>query len=274
MGFLTDLFGSKPNVPTLTPIDMGQVQQKTIAQNQAALPGAEALGGQVNQFNQDQLLKMLRTAIPGFDQQRADVSSNIEQYLQGQIPEDVQSAISRADTARGLSLGVGGSGLGRDLVARDLGLTSLKLTEQGISSAENWMRLGATAFTPAQFNVSSMFYTPQQGLAFATEERSAQFQRQWMQNQIDAMPDPVTVGLWNTSWSIVDSVLSAYTGGNFSGMGKTSATGADYSRTGNVGGGPFGNGTYTSNESFGNESQMASENYGAGNYGQDMTWGQ
>lgn len=57
--------------------------------------------------------------------------------LGGQLPQDVQNAVTRHALAQGGSVaGAGGGlGLGRDLVARDLGLTSLDLSNQRLNSA-------------------------------------------------------------------------------------------------------------------------------------------
>lgn len=255
MSFLTDLFGSRPTVPTLPRTNLSDQQQAAITANQAALPGAESLVGQSNLFTRDQLNQM----IPGLAELSGGAAiSDIESLLKGEIPTDVSQAVESATAARSIGGGYGGSGMGRNLTARDLGLTSLDLTQRGLSSAENWMRTMTSIYAPSMLNVSSMFVTPQQMYQTTNEQNVQQFQRNWLSNQIQAMPDPVTVGLWNTGWSVVDAVLSAYTGSNvdlgrvnpqgsyssFAGTGVSDAgggmIGSPSGPEGGMGGGGFG----------------------------------
>jgi len=202
-GFLSSIFGSKPTVPNLPVLDLGTEQQKAIGANKAALPGAEALVGQANLFSQDQITQMLKSVIPGFSGMTATATSNIASMLKGEIPEDVSQAAMRADAAKSLGGGYAGSGMHGDLVARDLGLTSLQLTQQGLTSAESWMSGMAKLYEPGMMNVSSMFITPQQQAAFDTEQTQAQFQRSWMQSQISALPDPVMRGMFDSINNLV-----------------------------------------------------------------------
>lgn len=233
--FLSSLFGSKPQVPTLPSLDLGAEQQKSIAANQAALPGAEKLVGAANQFSIGQINQMLEQAIPGYSSIAKTISGNIASEAQGQIPSDVVAQEQNLTAAQALQGGYGGSGAHGNLTARDLGLTSLDLTQQALTSAESWTKTAASLYEPSMVNVSSMFVSPEQQYQADNQQNLQQFQRQWMANQISAMPDPTTVGLWNTTWSIIDSVLSAYTGGDMSGMGTVPAGG--YGGAGNAGGG-------------------------------------
>lgn len=67
-------------------------------------------------------------------QQAQDVTS---QMLQGEIPEDVQAQVEQISAERAIQggFGFGDSQAARNLVARDLGLTSLDITNQGIQHA-------------------------------------------------------------------------------------------------------------------------------------------
>lgn len=190
MSFFTDLVGKKPTVPTLPTLDLGTEAGKAIAANQKNLPAAEQLTSEANQFSRDEITKMLNQIVPGFSGIQGDISKNIEAELTGQIPDDVRDAIARSDAATSLTGGTGGTEFSRNLVARDLGLTSLQLTRSGLSSAESWTRTMASLYEPSQLNLSSMFISPMQEYQTDNEQNLQQFQRQWMQNQIDAMPAP------------------------------------------------------------------------------------
>lgn len=240
--FFDQFFGSKPKVPTLPTLNLGTEQQKSIAANQAALPGAEALVGKSNQFSIDQINKMLEQAIPGYSNIAKTISSNIASEVSGQIPSDVQQQLQDSTAAQALAGGYGGSGAHGNLVARDLGLTSLNLTQQGLSSMESWTKTAASIYEPSMISVGSMFITPQQQASFDVSQNEAQFQRQWMQNQISAMPAPWSADLHQT----VAEVLSAYGGGGTQGNPYMSAGGA--------GGGGFGGIDFSGSGGWGGQS--------------------
>ena len=206
--FLDQLSGRKPRVPTLPTLDLGTEAGKAITANKANLPAAEGLVSQANKFSMDEITKMLESVIPGYSNMVADATGNIQSELKGQIPKDVSGAIQDSAAAKALGGGYAGSGAHGDLVARDLGLTSLALTERGLSSMEGWLKTSASLYEPSMINVSSMFISPLQEAGFDVEERNAQFQRDWMKEQIDAMPAMWSQDLKNA----FEDVLSIYSG--------------------------------------------------------------
>jgi hypothetical protein len=112
---LTPFFGTKPQIPTLPTVSLSDMQGKSIAANQAALPGAEALATSTNAFNQQQIQQMLNTMIPGYSGMASTMSKNTAAMLNGEIPADVQDAISRSGSAQALGGGFAGSGMSHDL---------------------------------------------------------------------------------------------------------------------------------------------------------------
>jgi hypothetical protein len=178
------LFGEKPKVPTFTPIDPTAEQANAVAGNQQNLPGAENLASGVNQFNIDQLAKALQFSLPGGLQQS---QANILSQLKGEIGPEASAAISSSSVAKGFGMGVGGkSGLGRNLVARDLGIASRGIQQQGF---QNFLSL-AGATRPAMMDPTSMFLTPQQRVSTAIQQNEQLFNRNWLASQIDAAPSP------------------------------------------------------------------------------------
>lgn len=81
-------------------------------------------------------------------------------------------------------------GLGRNMVLRDLGLSVQGQKQKGLQNL-----LGVYGAGPQPFNVTSMFYTPQQRLSFALEDRAQRFQRDLLYEQVAAAPDPGTAAL-------------------------------------------------------------------------------
>lgn len=217
MGLLQGVFGSKPTVPSLPPLTLEQEQQKAIAGNLAATPQAEQLVGAANQFSREQVNQMLRAVIPNYDQITQNISGNIASETAGQLPKDVQDAIQNSAAARSLGTGTGGGGMGRNLVARDLGLTSLQLTQQGLSSAESWLRTANAMYAPSMLNLTSMFVSPEQQAAFDVQERNYQFQREWMKSQVAAMPDPVLAGINQEIYGLMLAYVGGGGGGGYSG---------------------------------------------------------
>ena len=204
--FLSSLFGSKPSLPPLPELNLGTEQSKAAANNLAVAPAA----GKIASFTSDQILNMMRSVVPNFDQITGSVSKNIASELKGELPQDVQDKIQSSVAASNLASGTAGTGLGRNLTAKDLGLVSLDLTEKGLSSAESWMASTERLLAPATAELTSMFVTPAQQAAFDVEERNAQYNRQYLQNQINAMPDPITSGLFNLGMKGAGAVVSAF----------------------------------------------------------------
>lgn len=182
---IAGLLRGKPDLPGFNPINVQEEQQKAIAGNAAALPGLENQASGINLFNQQQLQTMLERSIPGYNATKQKISGVIDSELSGEIPKDVQGRIQDSAAARALGGGYGGSGAHGSLVARDLGLTSLQLTQQGITSAETWMQNVNNLENPKLFDFSNMFVTPGMQIQTDTNERNAQFQHDWTKNQID-----------------------------------------------------------------------------------------
>jgi len=189
--FLSSVFGSRPTLPAWHGLDLANEQRVATQNNISNAPEASKLAN----LTEDQILSMLRTAVPGFDKMRATASGNIESMLEGKIPQDVQDAITNSAAGRNLGLGTAGSGFGRDLVARDLGITSLNLTEKGLSSAESWLASTERMLSPAMATYTNMFVTPGEQASFDVNERNMQFEHDWLGSQISAMPDPGTAGI-------------------------------------------------------------------------------
>jgi hypothetical protein len=95
------------------------------------LSGASTVAGGVNASNSAQMKALLEAGIPGYEGLSAQNLANIGSELRGELPPDVQAAIERATAGRALAGGYGGSEAARNLTSRDLGLTSLGLTQRG-----------------------------------------------------------------------------------------------------------------------------------------------
>lgn len=215
IGWGLGAYGEKPTVPQLAKIDPNQVQQQTVAGNLASFKDIAGLAAGVNTFNQDQLEALIDRALPGARQQ---IQSNIGSQLRGEIPADVAANVRNLTAARAQAGGYSGSGMSGNLTARELGLTSLNLINQGLSSAESWLK---TATAP-QMDASSMFFTPQQRLAFSQQQQSMQFQRDLMAAGVAAAPDPSMAALasgFDNDLAAIRTAALSYAGMMAGGMG-------------------------------------------------------
>jgi hypothetical protein len=166
----------RKSTPQWKDMDMGVEADKAIATNIGNTPQLMNQAKQINAFNQAQIEKMLRDSVPQYDEMRNKTSANINSMLSGEIPKDVQDQIQRNGAAKALGGGYAGSGMNRNLVARDLGLTSLDLTQRGLNSAQSWISTMAKINQPAMWDFTSMFVTPGQQAEFDFQNQSMKMQ--------------------------------------------------------------------------------------------------
>ena len=184
--------GSKPKIPELKPIDFAAEQKQAIQQNLAALEPATELAKKTTAAEQSQLEAQLRRAIPGYDQLVSQAGANIGAALRGEISPEVSAQVQRSTAGRALSGGFGaGSGFGRALTARDLGLTSMQIQNQGLAQAQNFIQQQRAFGMVQPFSVSSMFITPAQRIGAIQQQQSAMYGRDLTAAQVAAAPSPM-----------------------------------------------------------------------------------
>jgi len=88
---------------------------------------AEAIASGLNKKYQDEF----ESAMPGYKANMQAANNLTSTYLAGKIPQDVVDQIFRNSAAKGFTTGLLGGGIGRNIVARDLGQTSLQLQTAG-----------------------------------------------------------------------------------------------------------------------------------------------
>ena len=184
--------GKKPKVPELKPIDFAKEQQQAIQQNIASLEPATELARKTTAAEQSQLETQLRRAIPGYDQLVSQAGQNIAASLRGEISPEVSAQVQRSTAGRALSGGFGaGSGFGRALTARDLGLTGMQIQNQGLAQAQNFIQQQRAFGMVQPFSVSSMFITPAQRIGAIQEQQSRMYGRDLTAAQVAAAPSPM-----------------------------------------------------------------------------------
>lgn len=235
------LLGKKPTVPPAPNVDIGTSQGKAIRSDLASMPDLATLTSKVNELSIDELMKNMEKFMPGYGKLLSQGTSDIASQLRGELPADVISQIKRSSAEKATSGGYEGSSVQSNLSARDLGLTSLNLIQRGLSSAESWMAMANKA--APQFDFTRMFISPAQQIAGDQWNEVMRFNRDWMGNQIAAMPSPMEqaeAGALQSFGAMVDTYGSMALGGMGGGVGAAFGGGAMASRS--SGGGGYGGG--------------------------------
>lgn len=248
MGIFGDLimqamggFPTKPSVPAAPNVNPQAAQSQSITGNQAALPGLEDLASATNQFNMNQRQQLLGQAIPNYRGLTGGASNTLSDWLSGNLSPDVASAVRRNANARSFAGGYGGSGMADALQARDLGLTSLDLQKMGVSALPGYLGTTAQIGMPRQFDPAAGFISPMEQIAASQWNETNRYGRDWLQNQLDSLPDPGQAAIAKDVGGIGDVVgtaLLSYLGGGLGGVGGA-AMGAQMGGAGGGGAGGF-----------------------------------
>lgn len=172
----------------LPKLDPSTIQLDTVAGNMAALPQLQELGAALNRFNSQQTRAALEMQLPGMTQQAIDLTGS---QLRGELTGGQLNFLSNRAAARAQTLGVGGGGFQLNLERMGMVEASMNRQQQGLS---NYGAL-AQRLVPPQFDVTSMFFSPQQRLDFAFQDRAAHAQWNLLDAQVRAAPDPADVAL-------------------------------------------------------------------------------
>lgn len=215
---LSDLTGTKPEVPKLTLPDISKTQIDTAEGNLAVLPLAQKLGSGVNAFNLAELAKALEFWSPGSLQK---VQGTLAAQLSGELEVGDTQSIIRSATAAGYGKGFnfGAGGIGRNLVMRDLGIGVQQQKQRGFQNL-----LAFNQASPQPFNVTSMFFTPQQRLAASTYQAEQMFNRDWLEAQVNAAPSPLGQFIQNVVYAVAGTAGSYFGVANGGGAKSNAAS--------------------------------------------------
>ena len=182
-----------------------------------------------------QNINLQNLVTPGSSDQREHALQLINQYMSGQVPLDVQQ-----NTQRAIAQSLGGGynpfthgGLAPNAFARNIGQTSLGLSQYGLSAAPTWQQLANQMVTkPSELFSSSMGVAQDQYQAQANQYAAQQAQNQYEQNM--AMQGFKTgVGLYsagnqaNYLGNLSGGSSSPYSGGLLSSLFASGGANAD-----------------------------------------------
>lgn len=223
------IHGRKPEVAPFIPTDPLEELQKL-------LRGEITSWDEITQLSdlfQTYMLGAYEKAIPGFQdilkQGGADTASLLqtaEPLTRGEVPEDVAKEVFRRSAFLALGAGTLGGPMGTALAARNLGLTSLDLINQGANllnaggnAAQRWQQIASGTILPP----SSQLYSPEWFSNFRAQQRAAKQATKQLKYNVEAAPDPA----WAERAQLLASYGGMALGGAMGGMGgPTGATGA------------------------------------------------
>lgn len=203
---LSALWENKPEVPDFHWTDLVQQQLQTAEGNLQSLELGEQIGSDVNDFMRGERAKTL-AGVPGLDDLETQTVDNLKRWLSGELGDDLTSTVQRGANARAFSGGYQGSGMGRNLEARDLGLTGLQLQQSAVPLAGQYMSGATGRRAIPEWNPASMFINPMAAAEFNARQSNQMFNRDWLAERIKNQPEP-----WQQS--IMDSTAAASAAGD------------------------------------------------------------
>jgi hypothetical protein len=187
------------------------------------MPEAAQFAAGANAITSTETLKALEKLYPGYTGTRDQYTKLMKQFMAGELPPDVASYIARKGAERAVSSGTTGSEFSGNRTLRDLGLASLGLMEKGMAAFERWNAQANSFAASRMVDFTSMFITPQQQIASAFTNTENMWNRQWLANQVTAMPSPKYAAIASAAEQIDKMALSAASMGIGNMMGGTSS---------------------------------------------------
>lgn len=178
------------------------------------IPGLQETATAGNEASNAAYQKGIFSLAPGLKGALSSLSNQASQLSQGLIPTDVADQVTRNRAFQNFSAGINpGGGQGQGLTARDLGLTSLNLINQGNQLAGSSLQM-SQALTPNNLSVNQLLFTPGQLLSRADQQAQIDYgiqsQNQAIDFQNNQRKSPFTSLLQNTVASFVSKPFTQF----------------------------------------------------------------
>lgn len=163
-----------------TKVNATDEASKALGFNMSNMGGFQTMASQVNQTSVNDKLKALSVFAPQWQTER-DQASNINQsWMRGEVSADTQSQLARNAALSSVITGQSsGPSAARGVLARDLGLTSTQLQQQGQTNSRSWTELN-NSLIPQQVSAFDIMQqsglSTQQALSTAISNSSGQLQ--------------------------------------------------------------------------------------------------
>lgn len=165
---------SVPQLQNYNPVSYTEGFEQFLGQNKY-FPQMNRFLNRITDTENRQYRQDLDRATPRLRGDIRQFSRNVSNLLDGRIPTSVQGQIRDSANEQAVLGGFGGSQVNRNLVARDLGRTSLDLTNMGAQQLPQVLSL-SERMNPVRASSLSYLMTPQQ--LFSTEIGQEQFGNQ------------------------------------------------------------------------------------------------
>jgi len=175
---------------------------------EAQVPALSAFASNINrQFRQE-----LETGLPGTLGATSQISTLVNQLLQGAVPADVQAQVQRQGAEQSMALGLPPtSGMAQNLQARDFGLTTMDLMQQGAAYTPGLVEL-ANFLSPQQTQ-NYLFSTGQlrgEDLKQAQDQASVANQNAINKYNYDVAKSQSSCGLFGTIGGLVGAAAGSF----------------------------------------------------------------
>jgi hypothetical protein len=191
------IYGKKPVYSTPE-----EAAAEAIRANQANLPEAQKLAGQVNTFNAGEMSRLLEMTQPGFAGRQQEIGEIYDARLKGEFTKSELDQQQLDVASRNVSQGTAGSPAHYNDLARTFGFNRYKATQETIDSFSRWTNNVAQLTQPATFNVGSAFvpFEAQMG---------------WNDRQAEnlAAPSPSVRGSFDSQMAFASMAWSVWSGG-------------------------------------------------------------
>jgi hypothetical protein len=157
--------------------------------NESNNPRFEALAKSQSIAGTKSLLEQQQLADPEFENKRDQADRNNLAMMRGEVPLDVQRTLARTGAFQANQGGFGGSEMDRSLRARDLGLTSLDMSQTGEANAQRWTALLNEGF------VRPAFVSPHQVMQFSGISANTAIDSAFRQGDMDMRTSMFGAGL-------------------------------------------------------------------------------
>jgi hypothetical protein len=157
----------------------------------ASFGQASELAAKTSAADQEMLMANLERALPGYGNLVTKGSGVIGDMLAGRVPMGDQGLMMRRSAEGSVTGGISGSQAGRNLVARDFGLTQMGLRQAGLGALNPFLSTVRNTAVATPMSVSSSYITPQQWTQNAMRENQFQYQARVRKAQSDAASDPM-----------------------------------------------------------------------------------
>lgn len=170
LGLAGSLMKKGAKIPTYKPVDQTAEQQAAISANLASFDQARQLADQTTAADQDRLDSILSRTMPNYREMISGAGSAVQRMISGELPMADQQMVMRRAAERGSGLGLTGSAAGRNLTARDLGLSSLQMTQAGLGAFNQLSSNIRQNYMVNPMSTAASYVSPSQRIANAIQE--------------------------------------------------------------------------------------------------------